>query len=76
LLSRREKHFSGISIGHHNRFNKVLFLRREVIYSEERMLVPKEVHETNTTKKSWVTFYSPEKLKEVIQRALNKEQYF
>jgi integrase len=42
------------------RLNEVLTLHREDIDFQQRMLIPRHSHETNTTKKSWVSFYSPE----------------
>jgi integrase len=42
------------------RLNELLTLHREDIDFQQRMLIPRHSHETHTTKKSWVSFYSPE----------------
>lgn len=42
------------------RLGEVLSLRKRDVYPEKRMVVPRKAYETNTTKKSWVSFYNVE----------------
>jgi integrase len=42
------------------RLQEALSLTREDVYPDQRMVIPRHVHKTNTTKMSWVTFYNVE----------------
>ena len=42
------------------RISEALSLKRSDIYPDERMVIPRDAHETNSTKRSWMSFYNEE----------------
>jgi integrase len=42
------------------RISEALSLKRSDIYPDKRMVIPRDAHETNSTKRSWMSFYNEE----------------
>jgi len=42
------------------RISEALSIKRNDIYPEKRMVIPRDAHKTNSTKRSWLSFYTNE----------------